>query len=421
MEVELAKSRKVQPRSQNYELRKHYELPNHILESIFKRLCSIDIFRAKAICPSWNSAAKSLLTSKSHMCLSKTPWLVIHPKEFGQQKRGNIYDDNIDASVCIKNLEENMVYSLRLKFELNCCIGSSHGWLIVASSEATPFLLNPFTLAVIQLPPIIDFPLDVRIKKFAAYNVNSKSQLPEGFWVKAIMTSAPCANNNYSVILIFARENLRRIAYSNNRDGSWSELDGKHASYQDVICHSNQLYALSSEGSIETWDFQEGCPEKCMDIHLPFPKKSLDKEKSFEKDFIRTLYLVEMGGEILLVVRYTFSRRPYGHSHPPIYETQIFHVYKLNFSEKKWMEVKSLKDHSMFLGKNHSVSISTQDSWSCKANSIYFVDDHVHLDSRTWNGYLDVGVYNMEDKSIGEIYKRHTMDPPPCWLVPGPS
>ncbi|GLT57087.1 hypothetical protein SLA2020_300860 [Shorea laevis] len=107
------------------------------------------------------------------------------------------------------------------------------------------------------------------------------------------------------------------------------------------------------------------------------------------------------------------------------YKTKLFQVYKLDFDRKKWMKAESLGDYSLFLGgNNESAIISTTDSSTCKANSVYFTD---HRWSRRIYGNETIGghgmgIYSMEDGSIEEIYEIGSVisnvDPPPCWLVP---
>ncbi|GMY26943.1 probable F-box protein At4g22060 [Fagus crenata] len=57
------------------------------------------------------------------------------------------------------------------------------------------------------------------------------------------------------------------------------------------------------------------------------------------------------------------------------YRTKMFFVFKLDFKQKIWEKVESLKDQIVFLGGNQSMSVSSHDFLECKPNSVYFTDD----------------------------------------------
>ena len=55
----------------------------------------------------------------------------------------------------------------------------------------------------------------------------------------------------------------------------------------------------------------------------------------------------------------------------------MFEIFKLDFVDNdQWVDVKSLGDRVLFLGGNHSMSVSTNDFPECKRNSIYFTDHY---------------------------------------------
>ena len=43
------------------------------------------------------------------------------------------------------------------------------------------------------------------------------------------------------------------------------------------------------------------------------------------------------------------------------YKTLLFHVYRLDPHEKKWVEMESLGDQIVFVGGNHSMSLRVED------------------------------------------------------------
>lgn len=152
------------------------------------------------------------------------------------------------------------------------------------------------------------------------------------------------------------------------------------------------------------------------------------KLKSDEK-----LYLVEWMGELLLVVKfldttkyikYVMEEDDYQeHEDMPWYKTTMFKVYRLDFVNKKWDELKSLGDYSLFLGGNTSISIMALDYGEhVRKNCIYFTDDFITSTGPEIPGGHDMGIFDMENKVIQPHYKGVSTSnySPPIWLIPTP-
>ncbi|GMI99599.1 F-Box/DUF295 Brassiceae-specific 33 [Hibiscus trionum] len=411
-------------------------LPPEILRSIFNKLDFIDLVQAKSVCSSWNSVGQDLV--------SRIPWLMLPSKlevedGFTPSAENNGYNDFL-------NLCENRVYNMKTtpdEFRESCCIGSSHGWLVFLEQKAVPFLSNPFRQVKIQFPSVdrllglkkmernmnggyeLDYFKDNKNSRFLFRC--GKHGVRENFIQKAILTGAPESNNgNYGLILLC--NNSEEIAYcESGAHNSWTVLDISHPPYQDIICHENNLYALSGENSIEVWDLRRSRSHivKKSDIVLPFPDKSLAIRDSLRVTC--TFYLVESCGDLLLVVRFIgdyvdWTRTPLPEwERETDYGTVLFHVYKLDSEGLKWMEVESLGDRALFLGGNQSVSVSTLSSPDCKNNCIYFTDDNwVRMDEYYSYGGHDMGIYNLKDGSFKSIYdfSSDSFLPAPCWIIP---
>ncbi|EEF34009.1 conserved hypothetical protein [Ricinus communis] len=101
----------------------------------------------------------------------------------------------------------------------------------------------------------------------------------------------------------------------------------------------------------------------------------------------------------------------------------MFHVYRLDSSEQNWVEVESLNNQVLFLGMNHSMSLSAQDFSGCDRNSIYFTDDNLYqmYEDYSYGGH-DFGKFSLEDKVV-KLFNGHKIekvDPSPLWIVPNP-
>ncbi|KAK3187713.1 hypothetical protein Dsin_027274 [Dipteronia sinensis] len=335
------------------------------------------------------------------------------------------------------------------------CIGSSHGWLIFLDHKSShPFLVNPFIQQVkIQLPSLNSLLGILKIKKniqsgeyFIKYynqpknKVSYTKQLRQIVLLKSVLSSDPCLGvNSLGVVVIYGL--ARKLGYCNYGDSSWRGLeDGKFWPYSDIICYNNKkLYALGENACVEAWDLLDGkcVPTKKMEIELCFPSKSEKMLSDFRYLYVRKLYLVDKLGDLLLVVRY-IGEFVNGDNevvqeddlltdedtHPLVcpYKTLLFHVYKLDFDERRWIEVESLGDSALFLGGSHSVSVCSSVDSRYKKNSIYFTDDYWdRMEEDYLYGGHDMGVFSLEDQSVEPIYLSGCsmkIQPPPCWVAP---
>ena len=60
---------------------------------------------------------------------------------------------------------------------------------------------------------------------------------------------------------------------------------------------------------------------------------------------------------------------------------------------------------TLFLEDNYSISISVFASPSCCPNSIYYIDDYINTKPYDPNGPIDMGIFNLENRSIQLHYK----------------
>ncbi|XVE65757.1 hypothetical protein DITRI_Ditri08aG0025200 [Diplodiscus trichospermus] len=416
------------------------QVPTDILRSmIFNRLSFIDLVRVKAVCSSWNLLGEKIV--------SGMPWLLLPSKK--QVEEGDGIDVNNNGYNGFLNLRDNRVYrliSVPKEFRECCCIGSSNGWLVFLKENAVPLLFNPFGQVKIQLPSVdhllgllkMERNMDgeYEIEDFHGYKDNRlKQQIRECYIRKAILTGEPdCNSKNYGLALLCNKG--KQIAYHESGESFWTVLDVSHPPYHDIICHENHLCALSEDHNIEVWEVQGGCLRKKFDIVVPFPEKSIAKGNSFRDLCTSRSYLVESCGDLVLVVRYigefvdwdgtlvheADTLTDYS-THPKVcpYKTCLFHVYKMDFNEVKWVEMESLGDRALFLGGNQSVSISARSFPNCERNSIYFTDDYwERMEEDYLYGGHDYGIYNLEDENVKPIYEFSTdkIQPPPCWIIP---
>ncbi|KAI4345956.1 hypothetical protein L6164_013039 [Bauhinia variegata] len=257
-------------------------------------------------------------------------------------------------------------------------------------------------------------------------------ELRKSFIAKAIVLHNV---SNFMVFLIYGSE--YKIAFYVSGDETWTQLEDADRVYCDVITSKNNIYALSTDGYVEGWDFHKNQPKKFLDIR-PSGERDEEKLKNFLSDkFSSQFYLVEdLMGELLLVKR--FIGNFVNHDGVAMYEgellspedtqpliypyrTKYFSVCKLNFFRRKWEKVKCLKDQVLFVGSNESASLSAQDFSECDGNSVYFSDDRweeMNLDD-LYGGH-DFGVFSLGDEIVKPLMPNvmDKIDPPAIWIVP---
>ncbi|XP_038711603.1 putative F-box protein At4g17565 [Tripterygium wilfordii] len=351
-------------------------LNGDLLQNIFNKLSFVDVCRTKPVCSRWNKNAQEIFKTRGEV-----PWLLFPPQE------DDYYLGKGDKTARLLNLQEKRFYNSfnneateKIMSCCNCCcVGSSHGWLIFLDEYAVPFLLNPFSSKRIQLPHL-DCCLSLATLTTFCNPNNVTSVWRERFVNKAILSSYPSNLNDCYVALIYGRES--RLAFCRiNGDRSWTELDGKHEPYEDIIIRNKtQLCALAHDGSLEVWDMVQGCistPAKKMDISSVEIRRREDSRWRSVK-YLQTLryYLVESSGDLLLVIRYvgeivntegeavSESYLLGGESNHPLvfpYKTLHFEVFRLDNDHKMWVQVDSLGDNVLFLGGSESISIPVED------------------------------------------------------------
>ncbi|KAA8526986.1 hypothetical protein F0562_008785 [Nyssa sinensis] len=176
---------------------------------------------------------------------------------------------------------------------------------------------------------------------------------------------------------------------------------------------------------LETWDLRDSSSPKHTNFRIPLPSRfCFPQEMSECEQLLRCYcncrrYIVESTGDLLIVFRYCVEAVDmdgniiddmfeYEDSSEPVYGTVRFDVYKLHRQQNKWSYIKSIGDRALFLGINHSLSLSSKDFPELRGNSIYFTDDDLDelRTEETSIGGLDLGIFNLEDNSVKPYYPR---------------
>lgn len=209
------------------------------------------------------------------------------------------------------------------------------------------------------------------------------------------------------------------IYTSENKD--WVILEQMPSPYDDVILFKGKFYAVDNTGRIVYVD------HSCFDVNLVAnPVFGGDKK-----------YLVQCKGDLLLVDMYlsidatvdsSFSNEYFEHEPQLAYcmseRTVMFKVFRLDWKQKEWIEVKNLRDHVLFLGEDCVFSTSADDLGVSKGNCILFVDNLFYLSGEGDGSDCGhgVGVFDLESGCIKPLENYPELSklfwPPPAWFSP---
>ncbi|KAJ4978775.1 hypothetical protein NE237_009555 [Protea cynaroides] len=399
------------------------ELPKDLLGSVRRRLHLVDNIHFGAVCHSWYSVAPD----KSYPPLPQLPWLML-PAKVGQEGK---------ETRKFFNLLDKKVYQIKLPKEIrhSRCVGSSFGWLTIVDRFCRVLLMNPFSGAIIHLPPTETFPgiLGVirsessgeidhyKIRRYGLDRECSRSpgRLRVAFISKAIVTADPLVDNNYMVIAA----GFSGLVFCKAGSDSWTQLDRTRTNSmkycEDIIYFNGSLLVLDAHGSIEAWDVHDLSLRQPTVAAPPLKGFSVDLPRPYGNWFIKKRYLVESSGDLLQILLWFQDRLG---SEPNPYISASCSVCRFVPSRKTWIEITSLNDRLLFLGSNCAISLSAEDFPECKKNSIYFAEYF-------WKGWLEddpnvadhnLVAFDLEDRRFFKYSSiaLQRIRPPLVWLVP---
>ncbi|KAH7840653.1 hypothetical protein Vadar_019799 [Vaccinium darrowii] len=379
------------------------ELQRDLLIEIAKRVAFLEDFSVfSRVCRSWRLVA----VEENFKGSQQIPWLMLAEEDNGSSSRR-----------LVSATDGNPIGNLLLpEAEGRRCM-ETLGWLVTASEAGDINLLDPISRVQIPLP---------HISTFKHYEDN----MPVNFFYiqKAVLSSRPCISskeNNY--VLMVTYEGCGFLGFWKSGDKAWTTIETHEGAFHDITYHHGQFYAVNSEGNVFVCDVGGRDPtvaQLCGGI----PTEIL---------FFKRPYIVESTGEeVLIVVRdgyelefdedaveeedsefYSKDENEFkGH-----YGTKEFRVFKVDLSNREWVELQSLGDNALFVGDNASISVQASKFQGIRPNCIYFTDD-------CWPGYIwskrgggkDMGIYNMEDRSLTPCYKGSSFSRfcPPLWVRP---
>ena len=194
----------------------------------------------------------------------------------------------------------------------------------------------------------------------------------------------------------------------------------QYPNYDDVIYYNDKFYVVDYYTGLATINYDSTDPARLDTV----------VERKPPLDDMFSLYIVSTtNGDLLLIQRILDQIS----SDDTETRTMNFEIYKLNYPEEgendeqqrkaHWVEIDSIGTDALFLGDNHSMSISTLDFPACKPNCIYYTD-HFHKLFFRYHKPCDMGIFELEKRSSSQHYVADHEEllmphgPPPVWILP---
>ncbi|KAL5719695.1 hypothetical protein ACHQM5_012440 [Ranunculus cassubicifolius] len=415
-------------------------IPSDLLPLIGSKLVVyVDRVRFRSVSRSWRSAIIPFL---------RAPWLVLSESDLLEKHYAVEPRMNRNKSVPLLPrgfvcFGEQKIYEIDLpEAHERKIIGSRGTMLITVGKDGMIHLLNPFTRIPIQLPSV---------KTFSNYDTKYYKQrvrVRDDVADKIILLSS--SDRDCIAMAIHGPE--YQLSFARPGDSSWTRCPTPADWVFDLVFYKEKFYAINWQGTLMVCDISD-CQSSSIvmpgfevDFEEDFDVYSVPQFESFEigPDCDKNFYLAEWMGELLMVIKivdkkglskYTWDDEEENTSSKTrrclermkrteetvLYRTTGFKIYKLDFSNSNWVELKNLGEYSLFLGRNTSVSILASYHGGIKKNCIYFTDDWTNLASvGDMSCGRDMGVFDVEKKDIQPHYRGTSTSiySPPLWLIP---
>ncbi|XBI03590.1 hypothetical protein VPH35_131986 [Triticum aestivum] len=410
------------------------DLPVDLLIGILPLLELPEALAFGAVYASWRSASTA---AGSLPRTRRTPWLVSlaeEPLPVEDQQlpkyRGFWYPA---ATSELRNLQD-AERTFRVTFpggQAVALCGASHGWLIVANQISDLVLYDPFTAALLPLPPITGFTTcvegvyrDGEGKTLVGYryewctrdDVFDVHSLGGYFYDKVVLSGPPTTGPTVALAIHL---DGKRLSFARVGDSSWQQISVIRTgtdSYADCVYHGGRFYAVTMEGKLESWDFGGG-PDKPR-------KKTVIAEDNFHmfEDAVITRYLLSAPwGHLLQVLVFFDTRRE---------NTARVEIDRLDLKSQTMVRLSSaeaLQGHAAFVGQNSSPSIlSTEEFPELRPDCIYFTTarlrNHSAYESNR-NEWCGVSVYDLGRQTLEPAFPSGgghygTIYPSEVWFTP---
>ncbi|PIA63539.1 hypothetical protein AQUCO_00201110v1 [Aquilegia coerulea] len=208
------------------------------------------------------------------------------------------------------------------------------------------------------------------------------------------------------------------VLYEENKQKIVVVEQKKDDEFSDILFYKGMLHGLTQMNELVIFEIHENLKPTYSILNvLPMERPTESGARLVNN------YLVESCGELLMVYRFRNSFRGENSIRR---NTMKFLVFKLDRTGdiRRWVEVKSIGDQMIFLGRNSSICLSARGIPGIRGNCIYFTDDYPRY---FWIGYRDPhycsdnGIFYLEDGHIESVFvadDSHSFNIQPLWVAP---
>ncbi|KAF7104125.1 hypothetical protein CFC21_105048 [Triticum aestivum] len=358
-----------------------------------------------------------------------TPWLVslaTEPLPGGEQSR-RLWDPTVTSK--FRNLLDEKEFKVSFpRGQAVACCGSFRGWLVVANELSDLVLYNPFTAALLPLPPLTGFSscikgvyadegnvIGYRYRCLHGGNgsVYDMDSLGRHFYDKVVLSGSPSAG---PVVALAIHWDGKRLSFARVGDSSWrqvSVISRIQDSFADCVYLRGRFYVLSMTGKLKIWDI--GGPE---DIPR---KKTIIAEEDDDFFEVITRYLVPTPWGHLLQIRVILDKD----------QDHCVSVYVDRLDRKSCQMVgvspaTALRGHAALLGQNSPGLLSVEKFPELRPDCIYFTTPRLRGDifEHRHNQWKGVKVYDLKKLTLEDAFPSGgghygTIYPSEVWFMPG--
>jgi hypothetical protein len=217
-------------------------------------------------------------------------------------------------------------------------IDSSNGWLVIFDNSSVISLLNPFTRANFDLPPLYSFPIVESVDYFnlgheysvrydATSNIYEETSLSQmrDLFIKKLVLSSPVEEENFTAVAIINKNG--RLAYCKNGHPFWISMGDFGLSFCDLTFCNDRFFAVDLWGSMVVCNVTGESPIVSV-IRATFRREIIYGNAP------RMVYVVNSGDKQLLVVRLLIV--VVHRDHLVYLKMKHLDVYMMDWSRLEW-------------------------------------------------------------------------------------
>ncbi|OEL18044.1 hypothetical protein BAE44_0020937 [Dichanthelium oligosanthes] len=291
----------------------------------------------------------------------------------------------------LHNLDKAYKLSLPLRRSL-CCFGASHGWLIGTDDLSNPVLYNPFTSALIPLPPII------------ASECKTARSLGRDCHSTQRQCYPPLRGGDSIAVIIHGDGN--QMSFARPGESCWrlatTMTTRRRSIFADCMYHSRRFFTVRMNGVVQAWDLRD--PENVT------------------KDLILGAWEIKMYRRVTQVVLFRFLVSILWGD---LQHIRVINVLKCKDSKPFKVEIRridiercrlevlcartALRDHVVFVGQNRSACLPADKFPDLRPNCIYFTSPFVYTEIEPDlygrpRGCRVVKVYDMKKRTLQDVF-----------------